>query len=85
MDCRPPTEVRAWLNRVFLSAAARAMRAGRQIRTVVDALEAAGIESVLLTGPALARTVYPDLALRQSVDIDLLVRPADVIAAEAVL
>jgi hypothetical protein len=35
---------------VFLSAAARA---GRQIQTVVDALEAAGIESVLLKGPAL--------------------------------
>ncbi len=27
-DCRPPAEVRAWLNRVFLYAAARAMRAG---------------------------------------------------------
>ena len=27
--CRPPAEVMAWLNRVFLFAAARAMRAGR--------------------------------------------------------
>ncbi len=45
-DCRPPAEVMAWLNRVFLYAAARAMRAGRQIQAVVDALEAAGIESL---------------------------------------
>ena len=72
----------AYLNRVFLYAAARAMRSGRQIQVVVDALEAAGIPSVLLKGPALARTVYPDPALRQSVDIDLLVRPGDVLAAE---
>ncbi len=45
-ECRPPLEVTAYLDRVFLSAAARAMRAGRQVQAVVDALEAAGIESV---------------------------------------
>ncbi len=84
-DCRPLLEVVDYLNRIFLYAAARSMRAGRQIQAVVDALEAAGIESVLLKGPALARTVYPDPALRQSVDIDLLVRPGDVLAAESVL
>ena len=84
-DCRPPKEVMDFLNRVFLYAAARTMKAGRQIQEVVDALEGAGIESVLLKGPALARTVYPDPALRQSGDIDLLVRPGDVLAAEEVL
>ncbi len=84
-ECRPPLEVVAYLDRLFLYAAARSMRAGRQIQAVVDALEAAGIPSVLLKGPALARTVYPDPALRQSTDIDLLVRPADVLAAESVL
>ncbi len=41
-ECRPPLEVVDYLNRVFLYAAARAMRAGRQIQEVVDALEAAG-------------------------------------------
>ncbi len=84
-ECRPPAEVMEWLNRGFLYAAARAMRAGRQIQEAVDALEAAGIEPVLLKGPALARSVYPDPALRQSCDLDLLVRPADVPAAEGVL
>jgi hypothetical protein len=84
-DCRPPVAVTDYLNRVFLYAAARSMRAGRQIQVVVDALEAAGIPSVLLKGPALARTLYPDPALRQSVDIDVLVQPGDVIAAEAAL
>ncbi len=84
-SCRPPAEVTDFLKRQHLIAAARSLRAGRQIQTAVDALEAAGILSVLLKGPALARTVYPDPALRQSSDIDLLVRPGDVLAAEAVL
>jgi hypothetical protein len=82
---RPPKDVRDVLKRQHLLAAARAMRAGRQIQRAVDALEAAGIPSVLLTGPALARMAYPDPALRQSSDIDLLIRPSDVLAAETVL
>ena len=44
-DCRPLLEVVDYLNRIFLYAAARSMRAGRQIQAVVDALEAAGIPS----------------------------------------
>ncbi len=84
-ECRPPGWVIDWLNRVFLYAAARSMRAGRQIQVVVDAFEAAGIPSVLLKGPALAWTVYPDPALRQSSDIDILVRPANVLVAENIL
>ncbi len=52
-ECRPPADVAAYLDRIFLYGAARAMRAGRQIQVVVDAPEAAGIESVLLKGPAL--------------------------------
>lgn len=84
-DCRPPVEVVESLHRTLLIGAARAIRMGRQIHVIVDALESAGIPSVLLKGPALARTVYPDPALRWSSDIDLLVRPGDVIAAEAIL
>ena len=51
--CRPPRDVTAWLDRIFLYAA-RSMRAGRQIRAVVDALEAAGIESVKIVLGGLA-------------------------------
>ena len=53
VDCRPRTEIMGYLNRLYLSAAARSMRAGQQIHAVVGALEAAGIPSVLLKGPAL--------------------------------
>jgi hypothetical protein len=84
-ECRPPQEIMNYLNRVFLMAAARNMRAGRQIQSVTDALKDAGIPVILLKGHALARTVYPDPALRQSSDIDLLVKPGDMIQSEAIL
>lgn len=84
-ECRPPQEVMSQLNRLLIFTVARTVHAGRQIGAVADAMRAAGIPAILLKGPALARTVYPDPALRQSVDIDLLVRPADVFAAEEVL
>jgi hypothetical protein len=84
-DCRPPKEITDILDRHFLAASAKSLLAGRQIQTAADALEAASIPYALLKGPALARTVYPHAALRQSNDVDLLVRRDDVIAAEAVL
>ena len=56
-DCRPPKDVTDYLNRLFLYAAARSMRAGRQIQTVVDALEAAGIPSS--SGRSTRRTWRP--------------------------
>jgi len=84
-ECRPPQEILEYLNRVLMLAAARNLLAGRQIQTVTGALEAAGIPVILLKGHALARTVYPDPALRQSSDIDLLVKRGDMIQSEAIL
>ena len=84
-ECRPPPEIMDDLNRVFLMAAARSLLAGRQIQSATDALNDAGIPVILLKGHALARTVYPDPALRQSSDIDLLVQPHDIPASEEVL
>ncbi|NMB79962.1 MAG: nucleotidyltransferase family protein [Methanomicrobiales archaeon] len=84
VDCRPPEEIRAGLSRTLVSAGARGLRAGRQIGDVTSALEDAGIPVLLMKGPALARTVYPDPALRISSDIDLLVRPDDIARCEPV-
>jgi hypothetical protein len=44
---------------------------------VVDAFEAAGVASILLKGPALARLLYQSSAERPYVDVDLLVKPDD--------
>jgi hypothetical protein len=74
-----------YLDRTFLTGAARSLLAGRQIGTVTDSLKKAGIPTILLKGPALARSVYPDPAIRQSGDIDLLIQPQNIPAAEDVL
>ena len=55
---------------------------GAEIR---QAFEAAGIRTVLLKGPALARLLYPDSRSRGYSDVDLLVDPAAVQRAERML
>jgi len=49
------------------------------------AFEAAGIEAVPYKGPALAVYAYGKLALRRFVDLDILVRKADVLRAKELL
>lgn len=84
-DCRPPAEVMAFLEGGLLQAGARSLVAGRQIQRIAGTLQDAGIPVLLLKGPALARTLYPDMALRQSSDIDLLVQPQNIPATEDIL
>jgi Uncharacterised nucleotidyltransferase len=52
---------------------------------VLRAFEAAGVHSLLLKGPSLARWLYEPGEPRSYVDCDLLVRPADQRTAEVVL
>lgn len=84
-ECRPPQEIREYLERISLSATARTLLAGQQIHVVTRAMKEAGVPVILLKGSALARTVYPDPTLRQSSDIDMIVLPDVIPAAEAVL
>ena len=84
-ECQPPQEIREYLERIALTATARTLLAGQQIQAVTRAMKEAGVPIILLKGPALARTVYPDPTLRQSSDIDMIVLPDAIPAAEAVL
>lgn len=52
---------------------------------VTIAFERSGIASILLKGPAVIRWLYPATTDRYSVDVDLLVAPADLARAEATL
>jgi hypothetical protein len=52
---------------------------------VVGALQSAGIRAILLKGPSTARWLYDRESTRISIDVDLLIGPADRAAAEAVL
>jgi hypothetical protein len=55
----------------------QALALERHLVTLSAAIENAGIEMVLLKGPALAHTVYPDPSWRPFADLDLLVRGRD--------
>ena len=65
--------------------AARNLYLTGEMLRVIDALEAEGVEPIPYKGPALAREAYGDTALRQFVDLDILVRPRDVWGASAAL
>lgn len=85
LECQPPEKILYKFKNALFSGAARNLRMGRQIGEVLDAFKEAGIPVLLVKGPALARTVYPDPALRQSSDIDLMIRPEDFLPCERVM
>ncbi|MBK8725023.1 MAG: nucleotidyltransferase family protein [Holophagaceae bacterium] len=55
------------------------------LTAVLDALAAAGIPALPYKGPALALELFDDLSLREFGDLDLLLRPRDLPAAQAAL
>lgn len=68
-----------------MAPALKVLSVDRVTAEVVSALRAAGIRSILLKGPALARWLYDERAVRPYNDCDLLVGPEDVERAEDVL
>ena len=80
-----PPEVLAELEQAYLANAARNLFIGASLRSVLAALAAAEIPAMLLKGAALIETVYPDPALREMLDLDLLVPLASLDAANAAL
>lgn len=56
-----------------------------ELGRVLRRCRAEGLPVMVLKGPALAETVYPDPTLRPFSDLDLLVRPADRLRMDAVL
>lgn len=56
----------------------RAMMLSRELICILEVLAANGIEAMPYKGLALAESLYGDIALRQTGDIDLLVRTRDV-------
>jgi hypothetical protein len=84
-EFRPPPEVLSDLRQARLSGIARTLLISSQCSTIIAALQESGIPVLLIKGPALARTVYADPSLRQSSDIDLLVKPRDFEQCEKVM
>jgi hypothetical protein len=78
-------EIRSHLARHLCHARGRAERLERILPAVIDALEAAGAAPVLLKGAHTARVYFEEPAARRMADVDLLVAPDEVDAAEQTL
>ena len=71
-----PAAVLEQLEAAYLANSARNMYVSASLRRVLAALDAAGVPAMTLKGAALLEIAYPDPALRELLDLDLLV-PAD--------
>jgi hypothetical protein len=80
-----PAEFRDRFRAAERSAAALDCARQVELRRVLSALDAAGTRTLLLKGAALAYTDYPAPHLRTRTDTDLLIRAADVTAADETL
>lgn len=76
-----PPDVRQRFRKDFQENAARNQIFADELTSLVKACTQVGIETIVFKGPALAITAYGDLALRRFVDLDLMVRRADVARA----
>ncbi len=72
-----PHEEMLMLNQHFKTNLHKALLLSRELIRIVDHLTALNIPVMPYKGVALAEAVYGDIALRQSGDIDLLIKPQD--------
>jgi hypothetical protein len=80
-----PAEVLQRFRRSFQENAARNLIFADELASLIKALTDAGVEAIVFKGPALAITAYGNLALRRFIDLDVMVRRADVARAIEVL
>lgn len=70
---RVPIDILRALKKAYHRTAIRNIIICQKLGELLDSFREAGIEVILLKGMALIETVYPNIALRPMVDIDLLV------------
>ena len=82
----PSTETQAHQARAaHRSAMVRVLSLERELIDVIDLLAASAIGTRILKGSAVAHLDYPQPALRPFIDLDILIRPADIDRAVSVL
>jgi len=82
---RPPREVMDTLRGSFQWSRIRTLYMERQLQQLTSAFREAGVRMIVLKGPALARMVYPDTALRAGSDLDILVHPKEMTRSKEIL
>ncbi|HKP36055.1 MAG TPA: nucleotidyltransferase family protein [Pyrinomonadaceae bacterium] len=83
-DAVPP-DVLQRFRKDYHENAARNLIFADELTSLTHALSEAGIETIVFKGPALAVSAYGNLALRRFIDLDVMVRRADVVRAIEVL
>jgi len=77
VDKALPAVIRTQLKAYHQQVAVNNMVLYHHLKQLLAALQAAAIPAILLKGAYLGHTLYPEIALRQMADIDLLVQPED--------
>ena len=80
-----PREIMDQLQKYFLANAGRNIFFTEALRHLLHLLEAHGIPGIPYKGPALAASIYGDIALRQFSDLDILVRKQDVLKCQDIM
>lgn len=80
-----PDGMMAVLRRFFVENAATMLRLSGDLRGVLSLFESHGIAAIAYKGPALAAQLYGNVALRHAGDLDVVVRPDDVLRARELL
>lgn len=80
-----PESVRTDLERIYKANLARNLFLAYEQQCLRRAFEEAGLPLHLLKGPDLSEFLYADLGARQVADVDVLIRPQDLAAADRIL
>lgn len=72
-----PNEELRFLEQSYQANLHKALLLSRELIRIIEHLSGRGIEAMPYKGLALAETLYGDIALRQSGDIDLMIHPQD--------
>jgi hypothetical protein len=76
-----PADVEDRLRDIYHANSARNLRLTAALLKILESLEAGGVKAMPYKGPSLADFAYGNVALRQFNDLDILVRPCDVLRA----
>lgn len=73
----PPPNFKKWISEAHRSSAIRLILMYMKVMPVIHELNQAGLDYMVIKGPALAHLVYPDPTVRGFNDLDLLIREQD--------
>jgi hypothetical protein len=68
-ECRPPEPIADEMRQAFLFSCVRSLHMEGQLREIIEGFQEQGVRVLVLRGPALAFSLYPDPAMRPSCDL----------------